>query len=79
MKLFFAKCDWYDEFQDEDKLDSCFIFGNSLSDVGRKIEQNFPYINKVVIEEICEDCADGILYIPSPCENIEYIKEANMY
>ena len=79
MKLFFAKCDWYDDFSGEEKTDSCFVFDSSLGYAVQKIADSFPDIFNLSIEEICGDCSDGILYIPPHYEDIDKLKEANMY
>ena len=79
MKLYFVKCNWYNYYEDEDKIDSCFVFGNNLNDAALRVEKAFPYINSVTFEELNTDAEDYIFYIPSPCENLDEIKEANIY
>lgn len=79
MKLYFVKCNWYDSYEDEDKTDSCFVFGTNLNDAALKVQNTFPYINEVTFEELTCDAEDQVLYMPSPCENLDEIKNANMY
>lgn len=79
MRLYLAKCDWFDDYNEVDKIDKCFVFGENLNHAALRLENAFPYINKVTIEEICCDVTDGIFYVPSPYENLDELIEANSY
>ena len=77
--LYKVDCEWYDDYDDEDKSDRCLIFAHSHSEAIEKLEKNFKYINKIHITEVMTDVQDGVMWLPKKVSSLDDIIEANIY
>ena len=66
MKLFFARINWFDNYEGKDKIDKCFVFAEDYSDVCRQLNEDFNYINNIKIDCVNDSVGNtSILYVPN--------------
>lgn len=80
MTLFFAKINWFDDYDEQNKTDKCFIFAKDYADACRQLSEHFNYIDNIKINCINDFVGDtSILYVPNDKNLIQEIKNANIW
>lgn len=80
MILFFAKINWFDGYDEQNKTDKCFIFAKDYADACRQLSEHFNYIDNIKINCINDFVGDtSILYVPNDKNLIQEIKNANIW
>ena len=64
--MYYAKVNWYNSFDYEDKVDHVFLFADDWNEAMAKINDCFEYINSIEMRCI-ETCNNGVLFVPSVC------------
>lgn len=80
MILFLAKINWFDDYDEQNKTDRCFIFAKDYADACRQLSEHFNYIDNIKINCINDFVGDtSILYVPNDKNLIQGIKNANIW
>ena len=79
--LYFVKVKWYNDMSNEDITSLFYTFADSFADLGKRIDETFPYIEKIKIQEISSYMGDsGFLYVDGLNKEILHtINEINCF
>jgi len=61
--MYYAKVNWFDTMDEEDKLSFMFIPANDWNDAMQKITGQFEWINSIEMTEIDSEKCD-VIYVP---------------
>ena len=67
--MYYAKINWYNSYDNEDKIDHIFLFADDWNEAMAKINSQFEYINSVEMRQVVSN--SDVLFVPSEyCEAI---------
>ena len=58
MKLFKSKITWWDELEENDKIDLVYGFADDLIDLMKRIERSYSNINTIEIQTVNSFCSE---------------------
>ena len=68
--MYYAKVNWFNDYDNEDKVDYIFLFADDWNEAMAKINDQFEYINSIEMRQI-DSINCGLLFVPSEyCEAI---------
>ena len=75
--MYYAKVNWYNSYDNEDKIDHIFLFADDWNEAMAKINSQFEYINSVEMRQVVGSICD-VLFVPSEyCEAIIVENQVN--
>ena len=75
--MYYLKIEWYDEYQDTDKINYALVPANSYTAAIGIIVRKFNWINKIEITELNSVENQQAVFIPEEC--IDKVIQENMY
>lgn len=66
--MYYAKVNWFDMTDEEDKLSFMFICAEDWNDAMQKITNQFEWINSVDMTEVCSERCD-VVFVPEHVVN----------
>ena len=75
--MYYATVNWYDDYNEEDKINHMLIPANDWNEAMQKVTNEFQWINSIEMKEIIGSGKVDIVYIPEDC--VEAIMDENNY
>ena len=75
--MYYVVVNWYDDYNEEDKINHMLIPANDWNEAMQKVTNEFQWINSIEMKEIIGSGKVEVIYIPEDCA--EVIMNENNY
>lgn len=74
--MYYAKVNWFDSYDDSDKIDHIFILAHDWNEAMQKVTNEFEQVNSIEMREVVYG-PSAMIYVPE--EIVETIISTNTY
>lgn len=75
--MYYAVVNWYDDYNEEDKVNRMLILADSWNEAMQQITNEFQWINSIQMQGVVDGDKTKIIYIPEDC--VDAIIKENSY